>query len=133
MPVPRPVTGGWEPQAGYLVGRRLAADPAVTAVLCGNDDLAVGVIRAMTEAGRPVPGSVSVVGFDDTPVAAFLCPSLTTVRLDFTGLGRACFALLHSRVASQATATAGPPLVPELIIRESAGPPPRPPGTSRRR
>ena len=95
-------------------------------MLCGNDDVAVGVLRAMAEAGRPVPGSVSVVGFDDTPVSAYLTPGLTTVRLDWVALGRACFALLHSLVGPQATA-AGAPLEPELTIRESAGPPPEKP------
>ena len=73
-PIPEPLAGGWTAEAGYRAGQELAADPAVTAVLCGNDDLAVGVMRAMTEAGRPIPGSVSVVGFDDTPVAAYLTP-----------------------------------------------------------
>jgi DNA-binding LacI/PurR family transcriptional regulator len=121
-PVPEPPAGGWTAEAGYRAGRELAADPAVTAVLCGNDDVAVGVLRAMAEAGRPVPGSVSVVGFDDTPVAGYLTPGLTTVRLDWVALGRACFALLHSLVDPQATAAATPPQ-PELVIRESAGPP----------
>jgi DNA-binding LacI/PurR family transcriptional regulator len=123
-PVPEPPAGGWTAEAGYRAGRELAADPAVTAVLCGNDDVAVGVLRAMAEAGRPVPGSVSVVGFDDIPVSAYLTPGLTTVRLDWVALGRACFALLHSLVDPQATADAGASLRPELVVRESAGPPP---------
>jgi len=80
----------------------------------------------MAEAGRPVPGGVSVVGFDDTPVSAYLTPALTTVRLDWVALGRACFALLHSLVDPQAAARAGTPLEPELVVRESAGPPPAP-------
>lgn len=123
-PVPEPPAGGWTAEAGYRAGRDLAADPSVTAVLCGNDDVAVGVLRAMTEAGRPVPGRVSVIGFDDTPVSAYLTPGLTTVRLDWVALGRACFALLHSLVDPQAPA-ASTPLQPELVVRESAGPPAR--------
>ena len=112
----------------------LAADPAVTAVLCGNDDLALGVMRAMHAAGRAIPGDVSVVGFDDTPVAEFLTPPLTTVRLDFNELGRACFALLLALIERRDDAlphTRRPE--PELIIRESAGPPslPRGSGTTR--
>ena len=133
-PVPEPPAGGWTAEAGYRAGRDLAADPAVTAVLCGNDDVAVGVLRAMAEAGRPVPGSVSVVGFDDTPVSAYLTPGLTTVRLDWVALGRACFALLHSLVDPQASADAGASLRPELVVRESsAGPGGRPPGPPDRR
>jgi DNA-binding LacI/PurR family transcriptional regulator len=122
--VPEPIASGWTPQAGYEAGRRLAADPSVTAVLCGNDDLAVGVMRAMNEAGRDIPGSVSVVGFDDTPNSAFLSPALTTVRLDFVGLGRACFSLLHSLVRPDAPRLPGQPVRPELVVRESSGPPP---------
>jgi len=113
--VPRAVRGGWTPQSGYEAGRKLAADERVTAVLCGNDDLALGVLRAMREAGRDVPSDVSVVGFDDAPQSEFYAPALTTVRLDFVGLGRDCFRLLHAQEEpSHATA--------RLIVRASAGP-----------
>jgi len=132
--VPAPLPCGWTPRSGYEAGQVLAADPAVTAVLCGNDDLALGVMRAMHAAGRAIPGDVSVVGFDDTPVAEFLTPPLTTVRLDFNELGRACFALLLALIERRDDAlphTRRPE--PELIIRESAGPPslPRGSGTTR--
>jgi DNA-binding LacI/PurR family transcriptional regulator len=119
---PEPIPAAWHPRSGYEAGRTLAADPAVTAVLCGNDDLALGVIRAMQEAGRAVPSSVSVVGFDDIPQAEFLTPALTTVRLDFTGLGWASFALLQEQVGAAPMNRPRPG--PELIVRESSGPPP---------
>ncbi|MGW0585620.1 LacI family DNA-binding transcriptional regulator, partial [Streptomyces sp. NPDC002920] len=121
---PRPLQGGWGPAGGYAAGVRLARDPAVTAILCGNDDLALGVVRALHEAGRSVPGEVSVAGFDDAPHAAYLTPSLTTVRLDFTGLGQAAFALLHSALEESARIAPHPVSVPELVVRESSGPPP---------
>ncbi|HLH57758.1 MAG TPA: LacI family DNA-binding transcriptional regulator, partial [Streptosporangiaceae bacterium] len=145
--VPEPVQAGWHPRSGYEAGRVLATDPSVTAVLCGNDDLALGVIRAMREAGRPIPDSVSVVGFDDIPQAEFYTPALTTVRLDFTELGRASFALLLELVGKGGEARPRPR--PELVVRESSGPPvggvralctrptcggparPRPPGRAR--
>jgi DNA-binding LacI/PurR family transcriptional regulator len=92
--------------------------------LCGNDDLALGVIRALHEAGRAVPGEVSVVGFDDAPHSAYLTPSLTTVRLDFIGLGRAAFGLLHGVLEESAPVAPHPVSVPELVVRESSGPPP---------
>jgi DNA-binding LacI/PurR family transcriptional regulator len=91
----------------------------------------------MHAAGLSVPGNVSVVGFDDTPVAEFLTPPLTTVRLDFAELGRACFTLLRSLMEPSAENQAADELhaqrpEPELIIRESAGPPlPRGSGTTR--
>jgi DNA-binding LacI/PurR family transcriptional regulator len=98
-------------------------------VLCGNDDLALGVMRAMHAAGRAIPGDVSVVGFDDTPVSEFLTPPLTTVRLDFAGLGRACFALLQALVEQKEARPHARRPEPELIIRKSAGPPPLPRGS----
>jgi DNA-binding LacI/PurR family transcriptional regulator len=131
-PVPDPVQCGWTPRSGYQAGQALAADPAVTAVLCGNDDLALGVMRAMHEAGRAIPGEVSVVGFDDTPASEFLTPSLTTVRLDFAELGRACFALLQALLERKDAMPHTRRPQPELIIRESAGPPmPRGSGPTR--
>ncbi|MGD0239354.1 MAG: LacI family DNA-binding transcriptional regulator [Streptosporangiaceae bacterium] len=128
-PVPEPAQCGWTPQSGYQAGHALGLDPDVTAVLCGNDDLALGLMRAMHEAGRAIPAEVSVVGFDDTPAAGYLTPSLTTVRMDFAELGRASFALLQALLEPE---TAVPPVPwpqPVLIIRESAGPPNLPRGS----
>jgi DNA-binding LacI/PurR family transcriptional regulator len=129
-PVPESVQCGWTPQSGYQAGQALAADPDVTAVLCGNDDLALGLMRAMQEAGRAIPAEVSVVGFDDTPVARFLTPSLTTVRMDFAELGRASFALLQALLEPETAVPPAPWPQPELIIRESAGPPHLPRGSA---
>jgi DNA-binding LacI/PurR family transcriptional regulator len=121
---PRPVAGGWTPRSGSEAGRALAADPAVTAVLCGNDDLALGVLHALREAGRDVPRDVSVIGFDDTPAAPFYPPPLTTVRLDFVGLGRDCFALLRHAIDPGETPPAPTAATPELVIRQTTGPAP---------
>jgi DNA-binding LacI/PurR family transcriptional regulator len=121
-PVPRVVPAGWTPQSGYEAGRRLAADPELTAVLCGNDDLAIGVMHALRDAGRPVPEAVSVVGFDDIPTAAHVWPPLTTVRLDFVGLGRDCFTLLHSMLNPQESPPTAVAARPELVVRDSTGP-----------
>ncbi len=123
-PVPEPSHGGWTPRSGYLAVRSLLADRSVTAILCGNDDLALGVMRAAREAGRDIPGDLSVVGFDDAPPSAYLNPSLTTVRLDFEGLGRACFGLLHRRLEPQTAPPVPAWSEPELIVRESSGPAP---------
>jgi DNA-binding LacI/PurR family transcriptional regulator len=123
-PEPRPLQGNWGPAGGHRAGRRLAEDPSVTAILCGNDDLALGVLRALHENGRSVPGDVSVAGFDDAPHSAYLTPSLTTARLDFTGLGRAAFALLHGVLEQSAPIAPHRVSVPELVVRESSGPPP---------
>jgi DNA-binding LacI/PurR family transcriptional regulator len=130
-PVPEPVDVGWSPRSAYLAAKGMLADPKVTAILCGNDDLALGVLRAAHERGRSVPGELSVIGFDDAPASAFLYPSLTTVRLDFEGLGRGAFGLLHRILEpDEAPTTTTPWAEPELIMRESTGPyRPAPPRT----
>lgn len=122
-PVPDLIASGWDPASGYAAGARLAQDESVTAVLAGNDELAIGVMRAFADAGRAVPGEVSVVGFDDEPFAAMWSPALTTVAQDFVGLGRRAFGLLESLLrtgSSPRTSTA----TPKLVLRESAGPAP---------
>ena len=125
--VPKPLQAGWDPHSGSQAAQhRLARDPKVTAVLCGNDDLAIGVMRAIHQAGRAIPDDVSVVGFDDTPFSAFYIPALTTVRQDFAALGKACFAKLLSLLDANASQDAHPWPQAELIVRESAGPPPLP-------
>jgi DNA-binding LacI/PurR family transcriptional regulator len=132
-PVPEPVQCDWTPRSGYEAGQVLATDPDVTAVLCGNDDLALGLMRAMHEAGRAIPAEVSVIGFDDIPLSEFLTPALTTVRMDFTELGRASFAKLSSLVDPRALTVQTPWPEPELIVRESTGPAPsRFPGRAHR-
>ena len=122
---PTPVQCGWTPRSGYQAGQALAADPEVTAVLCGNDDLALGVMRAMHEAGRAIPGEVSVVGFDDTPVGEV--PHAAPDH-GAAGLRRTGPVLLRPAPGTPGAGGPARPRArrpePELIIRESAGPPP---------
>jgi DNA-binding LacI/PurR family transcriptional regulator len=124
------ITGDWSSRSGYAAGRRLAGLPEVTAVLCVNDQMALGVIRAMAEAGRPVPEDVSVVGFDDIPEAEFFRPPLTTVRQDFAELGRRALRLLVQKIAGARADGPQQPVSTHLIVRASAAPPPAPAGTS---
>jgi DNA-binding LacI/PurR family transcriptional regulator len=122
---PEPLQGGWGPRSGFEAAKGLVGDAKVTALLCGNDDLAIGAMRAMHMARRTVPESISIVGFDDIPLAAYCSPALTTVRQDFAALGRLCFARLLS-LLNPGTAIDEPnwPQA-ELVVRESAGPAPR--------
>ena len=75
--------GDWSPASGYTAGRELAADTTMTAVFAANDDMAIGLIRALSEAGREVPRDVSVIGLDDIPSAGYLNPPLTTMGQQF--------------------------------------------------
>ncbi len=118
---PKHLTTTWDPLDAYVLAKSFATDPDVTAVLAGNDEVAAAVLRAMTEQGRSVPGDVSVIGFDDQPIASLVTPTLTTVAQDFAELGRQSFTLLErsiNRTEGQHTIS-----VPaRLIIRGSTGP-----------
>lgn len=127
-PATEPLFGDWSADAGYDLGRRLAQRPEVTAVFAANDQMALGVLRAFHEAGRPVPDEVSVVGYDDIPEAAHLLPPLTTVRTDFAEIGTRSLRLLLDRLEGADARGSAPvdPLVPvELVVRRSTGPAPR--------
>ncbi|MBV9804653.1 MAG: LacI family DNA-binding transcriptional regulator [Solirubrobacterales bacterium] len=124
LPVPALLAGGWTAEWGYEAASALTRDRSVTAVLCGNDDIAIGAMRAMHEAGRAVPDDVSIIGFDDVPHARFVCPALTTVRQDFATLGKACFAKLLEGVSARGKVIKRAPPQAELIVRETTGPPP---------
>ena len=107
----------------------------MTAVFAANDDMAIGLIRAQLEAGRRVPEDISVVGFDDIPVAAYVTPPLTTVRQPFDAVARQGLARAgtrHREAGRRASTAADQPV--ELVVRAStAPPPPRPiPGRGRR-
>ncbi len=119
-PVPALLRGDWTPRAGYELGESLLEIPELTAVLVANDQMALGLLRRLHEAGRQVPRDLSVVGFDDIPEAAYFTPPLTTVRQDFTELGRRCLHLLLGRIEDQAVPTRVV-VPPELVVRASTG------------
>ena len=122
-PVPAPVDATWEPESGREIGRALADDPTVTAVFCGNDEIAMGVIRGLVEKGKRVPDDVSVVGFDDHPLARMWSPPLTTVDQDFVGLGSRAYDLLEAVMAGGKVRRFSSER-PTVVIRDSTAPPP---------
>jgi DNA-binding LacI/PurR family transcriptional regulator len=119
-PEPVILTGDWSASSGYELGQRLAGMRDVTAVFCGNDTMALGVLRALSEAGRRVPDEVSVVGFDDVPEAGFYLPPLTTVRQDFGEVGRRALGALLGRMTRPGESTTRIRVAPELVVRGSA-------------
>ncbi|MFB7250008.1 LacI family DNA-binding transcriptional regulator [Microbacterium sp. NPDC056234] len=80
---PPVVRGDWSADSGHTAARELAA---ASAVFCANDQMALGLLRALADAGRRVPEDVAVIGFDDVPDAANYRPPLTTIRQDFAVL-----------------------------------------------
>jgi DNA-binding LacI/PurR family transcriptional regulator len=117
-PVPPVLHATWEPASGYRLGLDLADQDDVTAIFCGNDDVAIGVISALLDRGRRVPEDVSVMGFDDQPHVALWRPSLTTVRQDFGDLGARAFQLLSAAVEG-ADGSSSSIVKPELVLRNS--------------
>jgi DNA-binding LacI/PurR family transcriptional regulator len=126
-PVPRALSGAdWTARTGYEHGQRIADDPEVTAVFCANDHMALGLLRALQQAGRRVPEDISVVGFDDMPETEYFGPSLTTVRQDFDELGRRALRALIEIVGDPdadipaSGDTAHIVIPPSLVVRTSA-------------
>ena len=120
--------GDWSARSGYLTGRSLARESDVTAVFVANDQMALGLIRALREESRSVPEDVSVVGFDDLPEAQYFQPALTTVRQDFAELGRRVMSILERVLDGEDEPSVD--LVPTtLVIRESTAAPPTAPAT----
>ncbi|GAA0591331.1 LacI family DNA-binding transcriptional regulator [Kribbella sandramycini] len=119
--VPPVLFGDWTAPSGYEAGRRLAADPAVTAIFAANDQMALGVLRALHEAGRAVPGEVSVVGFDDMEESAHFWPPLTTIRQSFSALGQHSVESLLEAIAAGGPQPAPISVPTQLIVRASTG------------
>ena len=92
-------------------------------MFCGNDHMALGLLRALAERGKRVPGDVSVVGFDDIPESAYFLPPLTTVRQDFGELGRRALAMLVDMIDGRVPPTACLRISPHLVARASAARP----------
>lgn len=100
----------------------LRAHPRPTAVVCGNDVLAIGALAECQATGLAVPGQVSVTGFDDLEMAAVVPPGLTTVHFPTADLGAHAAQYLLARLAGR-QAPARTELPVELVVRGSAGPP----------
>jgi DNA-binding LacI/PurR family transcriptional regulator len=121
VPTTAPILGDWTADFGYRAGRELLRMRDFTAIFSSNDQMALGLIHAVHEAGLNVPGDVSIVGFDDIPEAAHYWPPLTTVRQDFGELGRRGVATLLNDLTDETTQLKT--LIPDLIVRESTAPP----------
>ena len=117
--VPRELMGDWSARSGYVAGLKLARDPAVTAVFAANDSMALGVLRALHEAGVRVPADVSVVGFDNIPEAAYITPPLTTVTQPFREVGRRSIEMLLRETEGGGEPGVSAVIPPELVVRNS--------------
>lgn len=119
----REIVGDWGARSGYAAGERLAREGGVTAVFAANDQMALGIVRALHDGGRAVPADVSVVGFDDTPESAYFIPALTTIRQNLGEVGRRSVQLMLS-IIDDSVAERHVVVAAELVRRESTAPPP---------
>lgn len=113
--VPDVLQGDWSAASGYRAAQDLPE--AATAVFAANDQMALGALRALADAGRDVPADVSVIGFDDIADAAEFRPPLSTVHQEFDALGVAAVTALVARIAGETPP--GTTLMPRLVLRRS--------------
>ncbi|MFE5292747.1 LacI family DNA-binding transcriptional regulator [Isoptericola sp. NPDC056618] len=116
------VVGDWTGDFAYDFARGIRELPEYTAIFAANDDMAVGLVHGLHDRGFSVPDDVSVVGFDDIPLARHVIPPLTTVRQNFHALGVSVVDVLRAAIEEQEI----PPVTkipPEMIARASSAAP----------
>ena len=128
--------GDFTEGAGHAAaGALLALDPRPTALFAANDAMAIGAMSALRDAGVRVPDDVAVVGFDDVPIARYVTPPLTTMRVSVSDFGARAADVLVQALAGDATRPRGHDVLPTtLVVRGSCGcrdrPPPPPAPTA---
>ena len=111
------------PGGREAAARLLERGASFTALFAANDLMAAGAIRELGDRGIAVPRDISVVGFDDAPLAEMIVPTLTTVRQPLEEMAEAAVSLLLGRLAKDGTATPVRRILPtRLVVRESAAP-----------
>ena len=117
------IESDWSAEGGYRATRKLLeiGRGQFTAIVASNDQLALGALRALDEAGLHVPGHVSIVGFDNIPESAFFNPPLTTIDHAFDAVGRRSLEYLIQIIRDPALPPEHQNIVPTLICRESTG------------
>lgn len=115
-------SGDWSASSGYDAMKQIIALGAeFSAVFAQNDRMAVGAIRALREAGRQVPQDVSVIGFDDMPLATYFDPPLTTMHQDTFRIGCTAAELMLETLTGGQASRAQISIPAELVVRQSTG------------
>ncbi len=107
------------------MARLLASPRPPTAVACASDLMALGAISEARRRGRSVPGELSVVGFDDIPMAAYCSPALTTLAQPIPEMAGTAIDSLLTALAGGTVSPDTRVFRPTLVIRDSTAPPPR--------
>jgi len=119
------VGGDFTEASGFRAGQMLLeASPRPTAVFAANDSMAIGALSALRSGGARVPEDMSVVGFDDIPMARYMNPPLSTVQVDISALGVRAVERLLGHVRGSHDGARQRELVPaHLVVRSSSGSP----------
>ena len=112
--------GDLKRESGYQFGKQLAEKGwDFTAVFCGNDLMAVGLLEALEEYGIQVPKEISIVCYDDTPIAEKAKIKLTTVGVEASRMGRAASEMLLARIAGESVECRTISFKPKMTVRNS--------------
>ena len=115
------VTGDWDiGRSCERMTNLLQLDPPPDGVFCQSDHIALGVCKAIRQAGMNVPGDIAVVGFDNHDFASFVSPSLTTIDQPLEQIGRVAFDQLKIMLDRETVEERSILLKPRLIRRDSA-------------
>lgn len=119
----RYVQGDYSEESGYRAGERLlASQPRPDAVFAANDMMAIGCLSAFNEAGIRVPAEIALAGFDDIPIARYMHPPLTTVRVRIAELGQAALErLVQSMRTPEPPGADATTLACDVVVRASCG------------
>lgn len=123
--VPEPLRGDWSADSGYQAGLELPGDGSCTAVFVANDQMALGVLRALHEREIRVPEDVSIVGFDDVPETGCYLPPLTTIHQDFAEVGLRCVENVIAQIDGEEPTPGADLVSTNLIVRDSTASPSR--------
>jgi LacI family transcriptional regulator len=116
------LAGGFTEESGYRAAMQVVAmSPRPDAVFAANDMMALGCLAAFAEAGLKVPEDIAVAGFDDIPLARYVSPGLTTVRVRIADLGTAAMEELAAMIeAGDEAGTASHIVSTEVVVRSSS-------------
>jgi len=117
-------SGDFTEESGYEAAKLIVRQkPRPTAIFAANDAMAIGALSALADLGVSVPRSMSVAGFDDVPIARYIAPQLTTIRVDIAELGRRAFALLLEALGGQNSTHRQECIGTTLVVRSSSAAP----------
>ena len=111
-------SGNYTFESGLAAGAKLLdQSPRPTAIFSCNDEMAAGVVHAASERGIRVPEELSIIGFDDTPIAAHIWPPLTTVRWPIAAMARTAAEKLVSEITHPGKAIEQPAFFPSTLVK----------------